>query len=519
MIRLLLLLILMAAVALGATWVADRPGTVEMEWLGWRLETSTFFLLIAFALVSVTLAVVWGVIAWLLDAPRKIARIRKNGRMKKGRELFTQAFLAAEGGDVPVAKKLTHQTQRYLDDTRLMTLLTARTAEASGDIAAAERAYVGLLNDMKAGLLARRGLSESAARRKDYAGAADHAAAALEMSKSAAWAFNTLLEHRLAAGDWKGALDALQDGEERKFIGGKAARRRRAVILAAAASHAERRGDRAQALELAQKSAALAPGFGPAAAMAARQFASASDLPNAERVVQAAWEVSPHPALGLLYADLRPSDSVADQAQRLLGLADLNPGHRESRFLRVEQRMAVGQWDAARNELEMLLQEGATSRLCSLMAAVAKGGGDDAAARDWLVLAATAPREPDWSDVEPDGLPFMFTDDDWARLVHVYGDSGQMIHPRYERYRPEALPTPSASLLPTVARISQYAEATADFGVYQGGTGGGDYVPRLAHVLEAEIADDMQDASEEVEADFDDEDDKKRSVLSWFRRG
>ena len=55
MIRLLLLLILMAAVALGATWVADRPGTVEMEWLGWRLETSTFFLLIAFALVSVTL--------------------------------------------------------------------------------------------------------------------------------------------------------------------------------------------------------------------------------------------------------------------------------------------------------------------------------------------------------------------------------------------------------------------------------------------------------------------------------
>jgi HemY protein len=153
------------------------------------------------------------------------------------------------------------------------------------------------------------------------------------------------------------------------------------------------------------------------------------------------------------------------------------------------------------------------------MAAVAKGGGDDAAARDWLVLAATAPREPDWSDVEPDGLPFMYTDDDWARLVHVFGDSGQMIHPRYERYRPEALPTPSASLLPTVARISQYAEVPADFGVYQGGAGGGDYVPRLAHVLEAEIADDMQDASEDVEVDFDDDDDKKRSVLSWFRRG
>ncbi len=519
MIRLLLLLLLMAAVALGATWVADRPGSVDVEWLGWRLETTTFFLLIAFAVLSVALAVVWGVIAWLFDAPRKIARVRKNSRTKKGRELFAQAFLAAEGGDVPAAKKLTQQAARYLDDQRLMTLLTARTAEASGDIAAAERAYVGLLHDKKAGLLARRGLSESAARRKDYSGAAEHAAAALEMSKSAAWAFNTLLEHRLAAGDWKGALDALQDGEDRKFISGKAVRRRRAVILAAAASHAERRGDREQARDLAQKSAALAPGFAPAAALAARQFAGASDLPNAERAIQSAWEVAPHPALALLYSDLRPGETAADRAQRMLGLADLNPAHRESRFVRVEQRMALGQWDAAQNELELLLQEGATSRLCSLMAAVAKGHGDEAAARDWLVLAATAPREPDWSDVEPDGLPFAFTDDDWARLVHVYGDSGQMIHPRYERYRPEALPTPSATLLPAVARISQFAEAPVDFGAYQGPGGAGDYVPRLAHVMEAEIADDMQDASQEEEADFDDEGDKKRSVLSWFRRG
>mgnify|MGYP001003025810 CR=1 FL=1 len=251
----------------------------------------------------------------------------------------------------------------------------------------------------------------------------------------------------------------------------------------------------------------------------ARLFAGASDLPNAERVIQTAWEVSPHPALALLYADLRPSESVADRAQRMLGLADLNPGHRESRFVRIEQRMALGQWDAAQGELEMLLQEGATSRLCSLMAAVAKGHGDDAAARDWLVLAATAPREPDWSDVEPDGLPFAFTDDDWARLVHVYGDSGQMIHPRYERYRPEALPTPSATLLPAVARISQFAEAPVDSGIYQGPNGGGDYVPRLAHVMEAEIADDLEDASREETADFDEDDDKKRSVLSWFRRG
>jgi HemY protein len=50
-----------------------------------------------------------------------------------------------------------------------------------------------------------------------------------------------------------------------------------------------------------------------------------------------------------------------------------------------------------------------------------------------MTKAAGAPREADWSDLDPEGPAFLYDDGDWARLVYVYGDSGQLIHPRLER--------------------------------------------------------------------------------------
>jgi HemY protein len=40
MIRVLLFLALVALVALGAVWIADRPGDIAITWQGWRIETS-----------------------------------------------------------------------------------------------------------------------------------------------------------------------------------------------------------------------------------------------------------------------------------------------------------------------------------------------------------------------------------------------------------------------------------------------------------------------------------------------
>jgi HemY protein len=44
-----------------------------------------------------------------------------------------------------------------------------------------------------------------------------------------------------------------------------------------------------------------------------------------------------------------------------------------------------------------------------------------------------APQEPEWSDINPDGRAFDYTAADWARLVSTYAETGELIHPRFER--------------------------------------------------------------------------------------
>ena len=50
-----------------------------------------------------------------------------------------------------------------------------------------------------------------------------------------------------------------------------------------------------------------------------------------------------------------------------------------------------------------------------------------------MTRGAEAPQEPDWSDLDPEGGAFAYSPADWARLTTTYAESGELIHPRFER--------------------------------------------------------------------------------------
>jgi HemY protein len=67
------------------------------------------------------------------------------------------------------------------------------------------------------------------------------------------------------------------------------------------------------------------------------------------------------------------------------------------------------------------------------MARVAYANGEADEARAWVARGAAAPQEPDWSDLDPEGRAFAYARDDWARLTVSYAETGELIHPRFER--------------------------------------------------------------------------------------
>lgn len=266
-----------------------------------------------------------------------------------------------------------------------------------------------------------------------------HAVAAYGMAKTARWAWRAVLEQRLERGDWVAALELVKSGLDRKIVTPVAAERARAALLSASAASLETSPDpvfRAQALDHAVQAAKLRPGFVPGVVIAARLLAAEGKPARAATLIEQAWKQAPHPALALAYRDLRTDETPRERARRLQALAALNADHRESRILQIESAAMAGETALARSAAAALATEAPTARICALMARLAFAAGQSDEARSWIVRAPAAPQEPDWSDIDPSGRAFAYAPADWARLVASYAETGELIHPRFERREP-----------------------------------------------------------------------------------
>ena len=290
----------------------------------------------------------------------------------------------------------------------------------------------------------------AASERGDALTAENRAREALSLKSSADWPFNSLFDLQVSKGEWDKALDTLLTGERRGLIKGDSLRRRRAVLHTAYAvglPH-DRKSDAQKALAEAIRSA---PGFPPAAFHGARALMVDGKAKAAQGVLELGWKARPHPALAQLSRRLVPQDTMANIAQRLQGLIATQPNHRESKILLAEIGMDKADWVGAIRSLALLVEENPTARLCLLMERALKGYGDQSEATRWGRMAASASREPDWSDIDPKGNAFDFDKQGWARLVYAFGDVGNLVHPRYESFGREleagrvlALPGPEA---------------------------------------------------------------------------
>jgi HemY protein len=437
MIRAGLIILIVAAIAVAALALTGDSGTASVTWLGWRADMSASAIVLIALFGALLVTFFWRVLLWILEAPKRAAAQRAEVRRRQANETLTRGFLAAAAGDGSEARRLAQKAADLAEETPgLVRVLAAQAAEAAGDVPAAEAAYSAMLGFPEMRLAGHKGLMQLALAQGERETALRHAQEAFNETRSARWAWRHLLETRLAAAEWSAGLDLVKNAADRKIVPPVTAERARAALLAALAAQLENATEpkaRAQALEGAVEAARTQPGFAPGVVMAARLLADEGKVGRAQAVIENAWKAAPHPALWLAYRDLRTSETPAERAQRLLGLAGQNPTHRESRILAVEAALVSGDVAAARAALAALEAEPMTARLAGLRARVAFAAGLPDEARFCLAQGMGAPQEPDWSDLDPEGRAFAYQPADWARLVSTWAETGELIHPRFER--------------------------------------------------------------------------------------
>jgi HemY protein len=438
MIRGGVVMLIVAAVAVAILAMTGDAGRASLTWLGWRADMTAATAVLIVFVGSLIGTIGWRTLLWILEAPERAARARAENRRRQANEALTRGFLAAAAGDGSEARRLALKAADLAQDQPgLVRVLAAQAAEAAGDLTAAEIAYAAMLGAPDMRLAGLKGLMGLALERGDREGALKYAEQAYGQTRAARWAWRALLEARLEAADWTAALDLVKSALDRKIVPPITAERARAALLAARAAQLENSPEpkaRGQALDQAVEAAKLQPGFAPGVVMAARLLAADGKAGRAESVIEQAWKTAPHPALWLAYRDLKTDETPRERAARLGALAAENPTHRESRILHVEQALIAGDAAAARDAAKTLDGEPMTARTAGLFARVAYASGEPDEARLWMARGMSAPHEPDWSDLDPEGRAFAYQSADWARLVAAFAETGELIHPRFERH-------------------------------------------------------------------------------------
>jgi HemY protein len=221
-------------------------GRASVEWLGWRADTTASLAVGATLVSALLIAAALAGIVWLARLPTRFSRARQTAAAKGRLEAITRGFAALAAGDAAEARRQSARAMEALPSdspsAALARMLAARAADAVDDRPGAILAYEALLAAPETAPAGRRGLADLARRMGDREAELRHAEAAYAAGAgvAASWAWRTLFEARLKAGDVAGAGALIDTAEKRKTLAPAEAAKVRAALVGAPGAAADR---------------------------------------------------------------------------------------------------------------------------------------------------------------------------------------------------------------------------------------------------------------------------------------
>ncbi len=403
-IKILIFLAVVAALAFGAAWILETPGEIRIDFGAREFFVSPIgFVIAVVALVvgALILLKVIGflaaVVSFLLGDETAISRYFSRSRERRGFEALTDGMVALASGDAKLAQRKAKRADALLHRPQVTRLLSAQAAELGGDRDKAFEHYKEMLTDDRTRFVGVQGLMQQKLAEGDTDTALALAKKGFALRPDNERVLRTLFELQSKQQDWSGARDTLNATIHARLLPRDVGTRRDAVLSLADARAALAAGNTARGNEAALQANRLAPALVPAAVLAAQAHLAHGAKRKAARALIAAWTVTPHPDLAAAFAAIEPDETPAARRKRFVSLIGAAPGHPESRMLEAELALAAEDFPAARRALGDLAETDPTTRSLALMAAIERGqGASDTVVRGWLAKALGASRGPQW---------------------------------------------------------------------------------------------------------------------------
>ncbi|KIC49764.1 heme biosynthesis HemY N-terminal domain-containing protein [Tateyamaria sp. ANG-S1] len=404
LVKIIIFVVAVAALALGAGWLLESEGGIQIvvagkEYTLGPLQSVIALVALVFA-VWVLLKLLGLVIAvwhFLNGDDTAISRFFERRKYAKGFDALAEGMMALASGEARTALAKAEKADRYLDRPELTNLLTAQAAEMAGDRKKAEETYRKLVTNDATRFVGVRGIMKQKLADGDTDTALQLAEKAFAIKPKHEETQDILLKLQADKEDWTGARATLSAKLKHGNLPRDVHKRRDAVLALSEARKVLEEDETIEAREAAIEANRLSPDLIPAAVMAAQGYIEKGQKRYATRVLKKAWDAQPHPDLAAAYAEIEPKETSTDRLKRFTALTKTKAEHPETKMLLSELHIAAEDFPAARRALGDLAETDPTTRSLTLMAAIERGeGASDAVVQGWLARAVTAPRGPQW---------------------------------------------------------------------------------------------------------------------------
>ncbi len=401
MIRAMTFMIKVALFIWAAVWVAHRPGSVEINWLGYDLRMHIGVFIIILLATLLLFLFIYRVIRTFTDFPKSYARYSEVKRRDKGYRALTLGLTAVAAGDTKAAAQQAQKATYLLPESEgLPLLLQAQAARLEGREEDAHHIFVQLLENKDAGFLGLRGLLQAALDSGDKDTALSLAQKALKLHPKQPWILRTVYDLQIANHQWDEARQILPRATKVKAITVTQSKSDRIAMLLLEGDSNLEEGFNIKALEKFQKAYALDKSFTPTVIRLAQIYVGNAQKAKARKLIEKAWKLAPHPELAQLWGILIQKKKAVDPLATLRmyeKLAALNPEHVESHIMLACAAMSEKLWGEARDHLTKALECEETSSLYNLLAKLEeRSNGEQSRIKDLQDKAKNAPMGKSW---------------------------------------------------------------------------------------------------------------------------
>lgn len=402
LLRLIVLLIFMSPVVLATLWFSDNAGSVQVEWLGWHVDSNVPVLLAVILVVFLVFSALSRLSALVADLPSKLGKSRQARGLENGMSALLAALDAAESGDVGEGRRFAAEAARRLNSPGLAARLDRLLPRPPAPPVAPTRSEAA-----KGRLFARKPSPPppptpvvdkiqpivKAPPPVVVEKPAAAPAAPAEPSREDLEVFSA----KIRAGEWQAAQAWIGEAVLAGRLTPLVAARWRSVALEGEALDASP-DDPARPLRLAREAMAADQTFLAPALHVIRAEVSEGRKAEAETLLASVWRHVPARVLLDACAPLWRDEDIEARLKRLEALAEIAPHHPDGHLAAGEAAFAVQKWGVARRHIMAALKIGPDALGCRLMAEIEERepGGSARSAEIWRRREHEAPPSPAW---------------------------------------------------------------------------------------------------------------------------